>query len=338
MSMIVHERPGVYSKYDASSAVSGRAGRKIVGLVAVNTTATAGVPVVVTSAEQAVAAFGSGEMTKMISAILGNGAGGVVAIAIASATDYESAFVTLGEVEDVSIVVCDSRELAVQQALRDQVTTDSGARRERIAVVTGETGENAAALVVRANALNSPRVVLVAPGGNGMAAAVAGAIAVESDPAIPLGGAVLQSEEVVVNYSDNDLDLLIRGGVTPVERIGNEMSVVRGITTCTKVGEVEDKTWRELTTILIVDDVIPSIRNALRAKFKRAKNREQSRGAIRAQVILELENKLGQEIITEYDNVSVVADESEPTICQVSFAFTTAHALNQIWITAHITV
>ena len=114
--------------------------------------------------------------------------------------------------------------------------------------------------------------------------------------------------------------------------------MVRGITTRTTTGGAADTTWRELTTIRIVDDVIPTIRNALRSRFRRSKNTEQSRGAIRSQVILELENKLAREIITGYDNVTVRADEENPTVCVVEFSFTVAHGLNQIWLSAHITV
>lgn len=88
----------------------------------------------------------------------------------------------------------------------------------------------------------------------------------------------------------------MRGGVTPVEQAAGVVSVVRGVTTRTKTGEAADATWRELTTIRIVDDVIPTVRDALRARFRRAKNTEQSRGAIRSQVVLELENKLAREI------------------------------------------
>ena len=93
-----------------------------------------------------------------------------------------------------------------------------------------------------------------------------------------------------------------------------------------------------LSTIRIVDDVIPAVRNSLRAKFQRAKNTEQSRGAIRAQTILELENKLGREIFTGYDGVTVTALEENPTVCLVEFSFTVTHGLNQIWLTAHVTV
>lgn len=205
-------------------------------------------------------------------------------------------------------------------------------------------------LLERAKALNSERVVLVAPGapdeegkavsGLSLAAAVAGAIAGTTDPALPLGGAVLSGlYGLETTYGDNDLDLLIRGGVTPAERTGGVTSVVRGVTTRTTTGRGRrDTTWRELSTILVVDDVIPGIRSALRSKFHRAKNTEQSRGAIRSQVVLELENRKEREIISGYDNVAVSADPDNPTVCQVEFSFSAAQGLNQIWLTAHITV
>ena len=139
-------------------------------------------------------------------------------------------------------------------------------------------------------------------------------------------------------YTDNDIDLLVRGGVTPLESTAGTVSPVRGITTRTTTGGAADTTWRELTTIRIVDDVIPTVRDALRARFRRAKNTEQSRGAIRSQVVLELENKLAREIITGYGEVSVEADADNPTVCLVDFSFTVAHGLNQIWLNAHITV
>ena len=48
MSVTTHERPGVYSSYDASAAVSGGGGR-LVGLAAVNTKAAANTAYTVTS-------------------------------------------------------------------------------------------------------------------------------------------------------------------------------------------------------------------------------------------------------------------------------------------------
>ena len=39
-----------------------------------------------------------------------------------------------------------------------------------------------------------------------------------------------------------------------------------------------------------------------------------------------------------YENVTVTADSQDPARCLVDFSFTVAHGLNQIWLTAHITV
>jgi phage tail sheath gpL-like len=116
------------------------------------------------------------------------------------------------------------------------------------------------------------------------------------------------------------------------------ISPVRGITTRTTTGGAADATWRELTTILIVDDVIPAVRNALRSRFARTKNTAQTRSAIRSQVIVELERKLAAQIIDGYGEVKAVASAEDPTVCEVEFGFAVAHGLNRIYLTAHITV
>lgn len=203
----------------------------------------------------------------------------------------------------------------------------------------------AEALVKRAGELNSERVVLVAPavsqeaGGAWVAAAVAGAICGGSDPALPLGGAELQGISALEKRLDeSEVDALIRGGVTPVERVGGSCWVIRGVTTRTKTGQASDQTWRDLTTILVVDDVIPGVREALRARFPRAKNTAQTRGAVQSLVVEVLERKLAAEVITGYDAVEVTALADEPGICLVTFGFTVTHGMDQIWLSAEVTV
>ena len=344
MSITNHERPGVYSQYDASTVISSTGGGQNVGLAALydGDEEVEGL-YTFSRYEDAVTAFGEATITGLVRLLFLNGAAQVKAVPVADAESYEDAFALLEAEEDLAVVVCDSDTLTVQQALRDSVNTASANRRERIAVVRGKTGETVSNLVTQAQNLNSERMVLVAPlggdAGAAVAAAVAGAIAAESDPAVPLGGAELKGVGALqAQYSDTEIDTLVRGGVTPVESVAGVVSVVRGVTTRTKTGEAADATWRELTTIRIVDDVIPTVRNALKARFRRAKNTEQSRGAIRSQVVVELENKLAREIITGYENVTVTADTENPTVCLVDFAFTVAHGLNQIWLSAHITV
>ena len=224
----------------------------------------------------------------------------------------------------------------------------SAARRERIAVIGGSE-ETVAQMVNRAKAVNSERVVLVGPdiasddGGTMSAvfaaAAVAAVIAGNTDPSVPINGAELTLFGAAgKRLSDNEIDQLVRGGVTPIETVGGVSSPVRGITTKTSSGGAADTTWRELTTILIVDEVIPTIRSALRTRFARSKNTAQSRGAIRSQVVLELEEMKSREIVDSYGEVLVSALKSDPTVCLVEFSFTVAHGLNRIYLTAHITV
>jgi phage tail sheath gpL-like len=169
--------------------------------------------------------------------------------------------------------------------------------------------------------------------------AVAAAIAANDDPSVPINGTALQGlSGLTGRFTDTEIDLLVRGGVTPVEAVGGTVSPVRAVTTRTTTGGESDSTWRELTTILVVDDVIPTIRSALRTRFARSKNTAQSRGAIRSQVILELEDKLANERIDSYGEVKVSAVESDPTVCLVEFSFAVAHGLTRIYLTAHITV
>ncbi len=235
---MVHEHPGVYSSYDASSVIGGKKTARILGVAAVSTTGTANEVVTLTSYAEGVSAFG----------------------------------------ED-------------------------------------------------------------AEGTVGMAAAAAAVIAGESDPSVPVNGAVLAGfSGLSASYDDTQVDTLVTGGVTPLECVSGEVSIVRGITTRTTTGGAADKTWRELTTVRIVDDVIPALRASLRARFVRSKNIAQVRAAIRSQVMVELENKRAQEIIDSFGEVSVKASEDDPTVCLVEFSFAVAHGLNRIYLSAHITV
>ncbi len=338
-----HERPGVYSSYEASSLTAAAAGGGNVAVVAAVDRADVEKSYQWTSFSRAAADVGDCVLSRMAQAAIRNGAG--VVYGIPAGEDYDQAFAVAAGSEDVGVVVCDSADLKVQQTLKAVVQECSAARRERIAVVGGGAGESVEKLIERAEGLNCERMVLVAPGaGDGSggamcAAAVAGAVAGGSDPALPLGGAQLYGlGELERGYDDGEIDLLVQGGVTPLETLAGACYVVRGVTTRTRSGGAVDNTWRELTAILVVDEVIPGIRNALRAKFGRAKNTVQSRGAIRSLVVMELEKRVTREIIDGYEDVRVSALDTDPAVCLVEFAFTVAHGLNQIWLSAHITV
>ena len=342
--MTNHERPGVYSSYEASAVVSGRGGGAVVGLIA---RSDQGAPETVTVFydDENLSAQFTDDIGALFQLLVKNGASAVAVCPVGADEDYEKAFAAMGAADDISLIVCDSAEIAVQKKLKEALEEAAAVRKERIAIVPAGKGETVAQLTQRAEALNSQRMVLVAPAAEdalphaALAAAVAGAIAAEADPAVPLGGAPLKGvESVSQTYSEESLDALIRGGVTVAEMSRGEVSILRAVTTRTKTGGAADATWKELTTIRIVDDVIPTVREALKVRFGRSKNTAQVRSAIRSQVIMELEEKVSKEIITGYGAVNAVALEDNPTVCLVEFSFTVAHGLNQIWLSAKITV
>lgn len=348
--MATNERPGVYSTVEVSSTLSSAGTGKTVGIAAVSEKGTKGICTSVTSYGEAVSLYGSDcSLTKLIKVLLLNGAATIVAVpaavsAEASTADYTAAFAALMEKENVTIMVCDSRSADVYNAMKTAIESATENCKYRIGIV--ESGGTVSEAAAKAQALNYERMVMVypAPEATGAligvtAAALAGIISAGSDPALPLNGAELSGiDDFYKIFSDTDITTLVQAGVTPIESVYGSPCVVRGVTTRTKTAGVTDTTWRELTTVLIIDDVIPSVRNALRLKFPRVKNTSQTRGAIRTQVIIELESKLKKEIIDAYGEVTAAADPADPTVCNVGFEFTVAHGLNRIILSARISV
>ena len=350
MSLIYHERPGVYSDYDASSVTLAGSTERVIALIGLSD-ADAGL-YTVTSYNDGAQTFGeSSELGKMLKLAYQNGAGTVLAYPVAADTEaaYTAALEAVLTEKQASFCVVGSCREDVQEALRDAVEDASVQRGECIGLC-GMLNATKAELIARAATLNSERMVLIGPdvypvgsttavGGGMAAAALAGCLTDQSDPAAPLNGQVLRGfTGVNAVYSDTEIDALVAGGVTVLECFGGRVSVMRGITTRTTTGGTADKTFRELSTVLIIDDVIPSIRTALRTKFARAKNNALTRNAIRSQVVVELEERIARQVIESYDHLTVTASADDPTTCVVEFEFAVVHGLNRIFLTAHISV
>lgn len=347
MSMTFSERPGVYTDYSVSGIVRASTGGGAVGLAACAVEGPVNKVIAVNDYGTALSIFNDGYLPLLVKILLANGASTVYCVRVEMGTnpavDYRKSFETLMTVEDIRFMVCDSREESVHAAMKEVIEGADERSKYRVGIV--ETYEHdREGLIEMARMLNSERMVLVShtdiDGFTGaVAAAVCGAAAGETDPALPLNGAVLSSlNGIGDNFSDEDLTMLVQGGVLPLETSGGAIRVVRGITTRTTTEGVMDSLWRELSTVLIIDEVIPSIRDTLRANFSRAKNNARTRGAIRTRVVIELENYLAREIIDGYDNVTAEQSEDDGTICVVSFGFTVTHGLNIIRLSASITV
>lgn len=350
MSISFHERPGVYTDYEASSIAAVKNTRRVIAVIGVSA-AQSGLYTVTSYASAKQTFSEDSELAKMLKLAYLNGAGTVLAYSLANGTaaDYEAAFAAVMAEKKASYLVIASQELSVQQAMREAVESASAQKGECIAFCGMETTD-AAALTARAEALNSERVVLLGPSvymsgctdavsGCYAAAALAGALCANTDPAAPLHGQVLHGlTGVCAAYQDSEYDALANGGVTVLECEGGEVSVIRALTTRTKTGGVRDVTYHELSTMLIIDDVIPAIRTSLRAHFVKAKNNAATRKSIRNRVIMELEDRMEREILESYGNVAVESAANDRSVCEVSFEMAVMQGLSRIHLTAHISV
>lgn len=338
--MAMNERPGVYSTYEVTNSVRGAAQGGVVGIAASSEMCLGEGAIRISTRAAALEKFGFCALTELCSLALRNGASAVYAVSVSGTAQYASAFETLCRIEDIGTMLCDSRDAAVHVTMAESILGASESYRYRIGVV--EAAGAVSELTAAAKAINCERIVLCAADTDAdkgyAAAALAGAIAATTDPALPLNGAELLGISPALKYSDDEVNELVRSGVSVLEQSGGSAMVLRAVTTRSMTGGVSDITWRELTTVRIIDHVIPGIRDALRRRFTRAKNTEQTRGAIRTQVVIELEDRKSREIIDDYGDVTAEASESDPTVCEVAFGFTVAHGLNHIQLTAKITV
>ena len=350
---VTSERAGVYTSYQVSNVSYSTLSRGVVGAAARASTGSPATVYEISSAADAKRIFGSCNLTRLIQAALNNGAATVAAVPIFSSTTpsdsmYATAFARLAKREDVQVIICDSRTGSVHAAMKTAITDSDNTEPFKIGVV--EISGSVSSTVSAAADLDCERMIMVAPNAAEdsslmldipiLSASLAGAIVSEADPARPINGAELVGiDYLTMPLSEGEINSLVRGGVCPVEMSGGKVRVIRGVTTRTTDGNgASDPTWHELTTVRIVDNVVPEVRNTLRAMFQRAKNTAQTRDAIRTQVVVVLEKKIAAEIIDSYGNVSVTRDASDPTICNVSFEFAVAHGLNKIVLTANITV
>src|SRR5699024_3389392 len=83
LSTIIHERPGVYSSYDASTVVRSGVGSKVVGIAAQSEKGAVDAVTLLTSYAAGVTAFGeTGAMTPLLRLLFLNGATAVKAVRV----------------------------------------------------------------------------------------------------------------------------------------------------------------------------------------------------------------------------------------------------------------
>ena len=278
-------RPGVYSQYDIISqrrslqdryafycgAAKVREGKSIPagGVVQIHSRQ---------ELEEYFDAQGGALFCAVCGILLDSGVSGVYAVPLtidgtaAAENLYEPAIQKLCEVKRSGVILCDSQAQTVLQKMVEQVQLASQNERERLAV--GGVAKAQAQQI--AKALNCERLVLCCQAGSDgetessviLTAAALAAMLVGSEPMDNLHGKVLESLTVIDPLEEQEVESLLGSGVTVLESLDGAVSCIRCVTSRTLTGGEEDRTFASVNTVMMIDDIIRSVRERLSGLLK----------------------------------------------------------------------
>ena len=347
-------RPGVYSQYDIISqrrslqdryafycgAAKVREGKSI----------PAGGVVQIHSRQELEEYFdtqGGALFCAVCGILLDSGVSGVYAVPLtidgtaAAENLYEPAIQKLCEVKRSGVILCDSQAQTVLQKLVEQVQLASQNERERLAV--GGVAKAQAQQI--AKALNCERLVLCCQAGSDgetessviLTAAALAAMLVGSEPMDNLHGKVLESLTEIDPLEEQEVESLLGSGVTVLESLDGEVSCIRCVTSRTLTGGEEDRTFASVNTVMMIDDIIRSVRERL-SDLLRGSTILFSQDSVASQAAVVLDQKQQEGMVTSFEPPVVYVQPDDPSVCVVELEFYLASVFSQIYLTAHISI
>lgn len=355
--------PGVYSEIDASAAVSAMSqANAVIGVVATATKGTDEVAYGILSIEDLVNKYGSANnMYNIVMAAMANGANKFVVVKVKPGTqggapteaDYVKALEALENEEAVNIVLTDSTDPLVHVKIKEHCKAASSSRKERIAIVGTAKGADLQVVKTNAESLNDGRIYTAYPNpldkagaeldGFLTAAGVAGQLAAENDPSMPMTSVEVNGfYGLKQKLKDSEISALIDSGVIPLEVRNGVIRIVRFISTYTKNAQgAKDITWQEVTTMRISDYIVNDLRNRISTKFARAKQSLQTREAIKSEVTTALLQYQEQGYIEEVDagkDVSVGVNPADPFRNDVTFKYNVTGPVNVVFLKGYLVI
>ncbi len=331
-------RPGVYSRYSLSARQGGGAAARGAALVLPGGGAAAAVSV----ASGGALPQGVPVMAERCLALLF--AAGVGRVRLVRGGSAAQALALVADDDSVGAVICDCETPEAFAALAEHVTLSAARMRERLGFCACGDADTALAA---AKALCCERVALCCPaprtedGAHPLygACAVAGRVLALPSPAHRADGAALAGLTGAQNLPEETVQRLLAAGVCVLEDTGAGVELVRAVTTRTKEGGAPDNALRPLGTVLVTDDVVRGLRGMLKARLGGVFGaRAAGFSSIRDQVAVELAAKRDAGIIGAFDPPRVSADPDDPGVCLVDIAFSVAHLVSKIHLTAQIRV
>jgi phage tail sheath gpL-like len=361
--MASNKIPGVYSEIDASAALKTLSANDYViciiakGVIDDTTLQLTNKAYAPTSFDDAKLKYGAtSNIVKLMGTAIDNGGTKFIVVrvddTIAENPDYKKAL-EISELEEaIDIVIVDSMNPTVFTDVKTSVVAASTDRKERTAVIGIDTNTDIPAAVTSAVAINSGRMLMAYPNpldnagvevpGYYTAAAVAGQLAKEQDPSMPLTGVELVGfYGLAKKLKVTEMETLIDAGIIPLEINNGTISIVRCITTYTKDSlGAADTVWQEITTVRISDYIFKDLRLDLAKRFRRSKQSKDTRDAIRSRVLTKLLTYEELDYLEEVvdDDVEIAINPSNPLRNDVQFKYDVTGPLNIINLTGHLVI
>jgi phage tail sheath gpL-like len=356
--------PGVYSKVDASAAVSAlNPNDNTIAIIATGTaddtttqlTNKAYAPFSFKDAEER---YGTdSNIAKLMKVSMENGGKKFIIVRVGEddvtfEKDYQTALDVAELEEAIDILIVDSTDPTDFDLVKTHCKKASENRKERIAFVGFAIGTDINVITQKAGELNTGNVYTFFPNvldinGNELpgifgAAALAGQVAAELDPSMPMTNVEVNGFfGLSQKLKDSEMDALIVAGVIPLEVRNGSIRIVRAISTYTKDDSgLADTTWQELTTVRITHYVFKDLREALQREFSRAKQGKNTRDAIKSKVLTRLYAYQTLEYIENVINedVSIEINPTNPLRNDVDFKYDVTGPMNVIHLTGHLVI
>lgn len=254
---------------------------------------------------------------------------------------YEPAIQKLCEVKRSGVILCDSQAQTVLQKLVEQV---------QLASRTSGSGWQWAALPRRRRSRlprrsTASRLVLCCQAGSDgetessviLTAAALAAMLVGSEPMDNLHGKVLESLTVIDPLEEQEVESLLGSGVTVLESLDGAVSCIRCVTSRTLTGGEEDRTFASVNTVMMIDDIIRSVRERLSDLLK-GSTILFSQDSVASQAAVVLDQKQQEGMVTSFEPPVVYVQPDDPSVCVVELEFYLSSVFSQIYLTAHISI
>lgn len=170
-----------------------------------------------------------------------------------------------------------------------------------------------------------------------LTAAALAAMLVGSEPMDNLHGKVLESLTVIDPLEEQEVESLLGSGVTVLESLDGAVSCIRCVTSRTLTGGEEDRTFASVNTVMMIDDIIRSVRERLSSLLK-GSTILFSQDSVASQAAVVLDQKQQEGMVTSFEPPVVYVQPDDPSVCVVELEFYLASVFSQIYLTAHISI